>query len=97
MVKYLGDTANALSKSNQGTGMAMKLLSDFRYELLQSSVQYQPDGQLNLALKFEGHNPDFFDGQKTLLNVNLEYNLLDLLESLRLSNDVIQKLEDKYQ
>ena len=97
VVKYLGDTANALSKSNQGTGMAMKLLSDFRYELLQSGVQYQPDGQLNLALKFEGHNPDFFDGQKTLLNVNLEYNLLDLLESLRLSNDVIQKLEDKYQ
>ena len=97
VVQYRGETADVLSKTNQGTGLAMQLLSDFRYDLLQSGVQYQPDGQLNLALKFEGHNPDFFDGQKTLLNVNLEYNLLDLLESLRLSNDVIQKIEDKYQ
>ena len=96
VVQYRGETADALSKTNQGTGLAMQLLSDFRYDLLQSGVQYQPDGQLNLALKFEGHNPEFFDGQKTLLNVNLEYNLLDLLESLRLSNDVIQKIEDKY-
>jgi len=96
VIRYKGDTADALSKSNQGTGLAMQLLSDFRYQILESGVQYRPDGQLNLALKFEGHNPDFFDGQKTLLNVNLEYNLLDLLESLRLSNDVIQKIEDKY-
>lgn len=97
VVQYRGDTADALSKTNQGTGLAMQLLSDFRYDLLQSGVTYQPNGELNLALKFEGHNPDFFDGQKTLLNVNLEYNLLDLLESLRLSNDVIQKIENKYQ
>ena len=40
--------------------------------------------------------PDFFDGQKTHLNVNLDYNLLDLLESLRIANDVIEKVEQKY-
>ena len=59
-------------------------------------MRYQPDGQLNLSLQFEGKNPDFFDGQKTHLNVNLDYNLLDLLESLRIANDVIEKVEQKY-
>ena len=68
----------------------MKLLQNFQYDELQSVVRYQPDGQLNLSLQFEGKNSDFFDGQKTHLNVNLDYNLLDLLESLRIANDVIE-------
>ena len=75
----------------------MQVLDDFRYDKLQTNVIYQPDGALNLGLQFQGHNPTFFDGQATHLNLNLEYNLLDLLESLRISNDIVQKLENKYQ
>ena len=96
VIKYQDESADALAQSDQSVGMAMKLLQNFQYDQLQSGVQYQPDGKLNLALQFQGKNPDFFDGQATHLNVNLEYNLLDLLESLRIANDVIEKVEAKY-
>ena len=96
-IRYNNDTSQALKSSDQTVGLAMQLLENFDYNQLQSGIEYQPDGALHLALQFQGHNPDFFDGQATHLNVNLDYNLLDLLESLRVTNDVVQKLEDKYQ
>lgn len=97
VIRYKNSTSEALGQSDQTVGLAMQLLENFQYEQLQSNIQYQPDGQLNLGLQFQGKNPDFFGGQKTHLNVNLEYNLLDLLESLRVTQDVVSKLESKYQ
>ncbi len=96
VIQYQDDSADALAQADQSVGMAMQLLENFQYDELQSGIRYQPDGQLNLSLKFQGKNPDFFDGQATNLNVNLDYNLLDLLESLRIANDVIEKVEQKY-
>ena len=97
IVQYRGQTANSLKESDNSVGLAMQVLDDFRYDTLQTDLTYQPDGALNLALQFKGHNPTFFDGQATHFNLNLEYNLLDLLESLRISKDIVQKLENKYQ
>ncbi len=97
IVKYQGQTADSLKESDPSVGLAMQVLNDFRYHTLQTNVVYQPSGELKLGLKFQGHNPTFFDGQATHFNLNLDYNLLDLLESLRISNDIVQKLENKYQ
>ena len=97
VIEYNNATSQALKASDQTVGLALQLLENFHYDQLESGVEYQPDGELNLALRFQGHNPDFFDGQATNLNVNLDYNLLDLLESLRVTNDLIQQVEDKYQ
>lgn len=96
VVRYNNETSQALKQSDQTVGLAMQLLENFQYNQLESNIQYQPDGKLNLGLQFQGHNPDFFDGQATHLNVNLDYNLLDLLESLRITQGVIQKVEEKY-
>lgn len=96
-VKYKGQSAESLKQSDPSVSLAMQVLDDFRYDKLQTDVTYQPDGELILGLQFQGHNPTFFDGQATHLNLNLEYNLLDLLESLRISNEVVEKLENKYQ
>ena len=97
VIQYNNATSEALGQSDQTVGLAMQLLQNFQYEQLKNDIQYQPDGELNLGLQFQGKNPDFFGGQKTHLNVNLEYNLLDLLESLRVTQDVISRLEQKYQ
>lgn len=97
MIKFTGETADNLRQSDPSVGLAMQVLSDFRYDKLQTNVIYQPSGELTLGLQFQGKNPTFFDGQATHLNLNLDYNLLDLLESLRISNDLVQKLENKYQ
>ena len=97
IVQFRGATADSLKESDPSVSLAMKVLDDFRYDKLQTNITYQPDGELNLGLQFQGHNPTFFDGQATHFNLNLDYNLLDLLESLRISNDIVQKLENKYQ
>lgn len=97
IVKYRGQTADSLKESDPSVSLAMQVLDDFRYHTLQTNATYQPNGELKLALRFQGHNPTFFDGQETHFNLNLDYNLLDLLESLRISNDIVQKLENKYQ
>lgn len=96
VIRYQSPAADALGQSDQSVGLAMQILENFHYHQLQTGVLYQPDGQLDLALQFQGKNPDFFGGQSTHLNVNLEYNLLDLLESLRVTQDVITRLEEKY-
>jgi hypothetical protein len=97
IVQFRGATADSLKKSDPSVGLAMQVLNDFRYDKLQNNVTYQPNGELKLGLQFQGYNPTFFDGQATHFNLNLDYNLLDLLESLRISNDIVQKLENKYQ
>ncbi|ASP38132.1 hypothetical protein CHH28_05280 [Bacterioplanes sanyensis] len=96
-LSYQNQTSAALGGSHEGVAMAMNLLSDFHYDTLQSSIRYQPDGELNLGLSFAGSNPNFFDGQATELNINLDYNLLDLLHSLRVTQNLVQELEQKYQ
>lgn len=97
IINYQNDVAAALKDSDPTVGLAMEVLENFHYDQLQTDVTYQPTGELKLGLQFQGHNPTFFDGQATHLNLNLDYNLLDLLESLRISNDIVQKLENKYQ
>src|SRR5690606_37218056 len=96
IIRYQSPTADALGSSDQSVGFAMQILENFHYNQLQTGILYQPDGQLNLALQFQGKNPEFFGGQSTHLNVNLEYNLLDFLESLRVTQNVISTLEEKY-
>ncbi|MAD44057.1 MAG: hypothetical protein CMH98_03550 [Oceanospirillaceae bacterium] len=96
-IRYNNATSQSLGQTNQAVNLAMTALENFRYDTLKSDIKYAEDGALTLGLQFQGKNPDFFDGQKTNLNVSLEYNLLDLLESLRIANDTISKLEEKYQ
>ncbi|WP_221792995.1 intermembrane phospholipid transport protein YdbH family protein [Oceanobacter mangrovi] len=96
VIRYQSQASIALAQTDPTVGLAMKALENFQFKQLSSDVSYQPDGSLNLGLKFEGHNPDFFDGQATHLNVNLDYNLLDLLASLRVADDLIARLENKY-
>lgn len=97
IVEYKGQTSDSLQQSNPMVKLAMRALENYHYNKLQADINYQPDGALNLALKFQGKNPDFFDGQATHFNLSLDYNLLDLLESLRISQDIVEKVENKYQ
>ena len=95
-IRYHNDTSINLSNADPTVGLAMQALKNFQFRELGSTINYQPDGGLHLAMKFEGKNPDFFGGQSTNLNINLDYNLLDLLESLRVADDIISRVEKKY-
>ncbi len=96
LVKFKSGAGDSLKQSNAVVGIAIDALANFHYNQLNIEANYQPKGDMLAKLKFTGFNPDFFDGQATNLNVNLTSNLLDLLESARIADNLIENIEDKY-
>jgi len=71
------------------------LLSDFQYQVLSSEVELDNDGNLLLGLSLSGKNPAQYEGRPINFNINLEQNLDPLLQSLRLSDKLVEKIEGR--
>ena len=87
------DEARALAGSNPELQLALNLLSDFQYEVLRAEVALDKAGNLLLGLSLEGSNPAQYQGQLVNFNINLEQNLDPLLQSLRLSDNLLHEIE----
>ena len=97
-IRYTPNEASAsLARSSPELGMAMDLLRDFRYEVLSSAVELDEAGNLLLGLSLGGRNPSQYDGRQVNFNINLEQNLDPLLQSLRLSDTLVEKIEERLQ
>jgi len=95
-IQYLANDASRALGANSGElDLALRLLSDFRYEVLSSTVALDPSGTLLLGLSLAGHNPGQYEGRKVNFNINLEQNLDPLLQSLRLSGKLTDRIEDR--
>lgn len=82
---------------NEQLAMTMRLLEDFRYDLLKVSAAFDPSGDLLLVANISGNNPAEFDGRKVNFNINLEENLFDLYKALSLTDKLTRELEEKIQ
>lgn len=81
------DTGNpALDFVNQA-------LSNYQYDVLDTSVDYRSDGELALAVRLQGQNPDVNSGQRINLNLNISDNIPDLLRSLQAGRSIAETLE----
>ena len=87
----------ALAQSNPSVNIVVKALSNFQYHLLDVNTNYQPGGELNLQVRLQGKNPDWQEGQPVHLNLNLEENILTLLRSLQMSDDISERVRKRYQ
>lgn len=87
------DESRALAESNAELSLALDLLSDFQYQTLSSEVQLDNAGNLLLGLSLAGSNPDQYDGQAINFNINVEQNIDPLLQSLRLSDNLVEQIE----
>jgi len=97
-IRYLGTASmQQMVKTDRATRMAMQILSDFRFRLLHISADYQPDGELALQLELKGNNPDYENGRPVEFNFNIEENVLKLLQSLRMADEISESLEKKVQ
>lgn len=97
-IRYTPNAATqALAESSPELGMAMDLLRDFRYEVLSSEVELDQAGNLLLGLSLGGRNPGKYEGRQVNFNINLEQNLDPLLQSLRLSDTLVEKIEERLQ
>lgn len=89
------DSAAALAQSNEELGLALELLEDFRFNVLSTDVALDKAGNLALGLALSGSNPRQFDGRQVNFNINLDQNIDPLLQSLRLSDTLVQELESR--
>lgn len=76
-----------------GLDFALRALQDFQYSLLEADVAYSPEGDLTLAVRLEGRNPDIEGGRPIHYNVTVNENLPTLLKSLRLQDQVTREIE----
>jgi hypothetical protein len=96
-IQYLADEkVLALAATNQGLDIALKALSNFNYDTLSAKATYKPDGSLLLSTKLAGQNPDWNNGQPVNFSVNIEENVIQLMKSLRFSDELEEQLNKKY-
>jgi hypothetical protein len=93
LIRYQG----AVAGGNAALNLVNQALSNYRFDNLQSSVDYTPDGELVLGMQLQGSNPDMNNGQRINLNLNLSNNVVDLLESLQAGRAIEDFFQERYQ
>lgn len=93
-IRYRPDEENAaVAESSSELALALDLLNDFQFQVLNTEVQLDKAGTLSLGLSLKGNNPAYYDGQAVNFNIHLEQNLDPLLQSLRLSDNLVDRIE----
>jgi hypothetical protein len=87
--------ATQVAASNEQLGMALDLLKDFQFKVLSTDVRLDKAGNLHLGLALSGRNPTQFSGRQVNFNINVDQNIDPLLQSLRLGDAVVKKLEKR--
>ena len=83
------------ARSGQNLAIRADTMADFQYHSLDAELTYSPEGDLVARTALKGSNPAYDNGREIHLNVKVEENLATLLESLRLSDELTEKISDK--
>lgn len=97
VLSYQSDKLQRLAASNPSMRELAGALEEFHYTVLSSQVELAEGGDLTLALRLQGSNPDFQQGRQVNLNINLQENIPALLASLQLSGKVSDIIEQRVQ
>ena len=80
-----------------GDNPGLQALRDFHYQQMRVSIDYQPNGNYQIRLKLDGHNPSFYNGYPIAFTLNLNGELPGLFRAAILSGDfnqhVLQQLQ----
>ena len=97
-IRYLPDEATRAMLLQSGkTKIVLDTLSDFQYDSLAVLLSYSPAGNLIANTALRGRNPGFEAGREIRFNLSVEQNLGTLLKSMRMSEDVERKIQNRSQ
>ena len=85
-----------MGQQNPGIKLALDALTDFRFDLLDLTLDYAPSGDAVMRARLKGRNPGWQQGRPVDLNLNIEENLLDLLRTLRLTDRVTDAIDRRF-
>jgi|GEM_PF-653208 len=94
-LKLPADRLQALARNNEAMDLVVRALQNFNYSVLNSTIDYDQDGTLNLGLRLEGSNPQVRDGHPVVVNINLQEDVPALLTSLQLSGRVNEAVTER--
>lgn len=94
-LKLPADRLQALARNNETMDLVVRALQNFNYSVLNSTIDYDQEGTLNLGLRLEGSNPQVRDGHPIVVNINLQEDIPALLTSLQLSGRVNEAVTEK--
>jgi hypothetical protein len=86
-------SALASLSGQPGLDFALAALQDFNYSELTTIINYSPNGDLALGIGLKGHNPAVEGGRPIHYNLNISENVPVLLESLRVQDQVTERVE----
>ncbi|MDP2128064.1 MAG: YdbH domain-containing protein [Pseudohongiella sp.] len=92
-IRYDGGTESG----NQSLDLVYQALRHYRYETLSANVDYDDNGELNLAVQLQGVSPELNNGQRINLNLNISDNIPALLQSLQAAQGITDRLEELLQ
>ena len=93
-IRYSGSGADS---GNAALDFVNKTLSNYQYDVMETGVDYLPNGDLALAVKLQGTNPDTNPGQRINLNLNISDNIPTLLRSLQAGRTITDAVEQQLQ
>jgi hypothetical protein len=93
---HSGESGQSLQGVDPSIKLMMQTLENFHYTLLKSELDYSEDGNLVMKMRLEGRNPDAEAKNPVHLNLNVEQNVLSLLKSLHLADELGEKLGGAY-
>ncbi|MEX0964887.1 MAG: YdbH domain-containing protein [Pseudohongiellaceae bacterium] len=79
--------------SNPSLRLVNEALANYQYQIMNTEVYYDEEGELLLNVQLQGRNPNMNDGQAINLNVNISDNIPSLLRSLQASRVITDELE----
>lgn len=82
VVRYQPDGQSPLQMGqSMQTDLLLSAMKNFHYDELSMTINSKDADELNVLLHVKGRNPELYDGQTIELNINLNGNLLDIVQS----------------
>ncbi len=91
------EQVKAMAKDNLSLQFVNQALSNLQYNTLKAKADSTPKGDLTLRVELKGHNPDWQSGRPIHLNLNLQENILMLLRSLSVADDLTDRMNRQIQ
>ncbi|HMS82701.1 MAG TPA: YdbH domain-containing protein [Nitrospira sp.] len=90
------ESSKALSESDPHFQLVTQALNNFHYTVLRVGVKYGETGMLDLSARLEGRNPDLTQSPPIHFNLTVQEHIPTLLKSLRLIEEIPNKIEGKF-
>lgn len=96
-IQYRPAGSEAIEQSAPGSDLVLDILEDLQYESLEIDLDYAEDGAMVMQLAIRGMSPQVDRERPVHLNLRLEQNLLKLLQQLRFTLGISDKIDRNIQ